>query len=1363
MKNNLALAFSFLALPSFQVLADYDGTVDPTFNCPALTTCRQVCVATFADCPFEMLCGSDLTLCPDGTCSESCEGHEETPCAYECAPVACNKVDDFHDNCQEKYGALWDAEAVCGEAELDEEIFLFNYTEPGFIVFYVLYAAAPLLLLLWCAYNQRVSPVPGSCKTMELEIDDDKPKTKARLAWQTGYKYTPVGVALHVLSALTMTSVYVMLLWLVIQYYIQQESILWSWVTGRFEDEVQVLLCFILVWMYGLFYLFSLKFPHSLKSVHMRRCQLGEADFVAIAVKRLEKSHTEVTFSNDHLRTLKASFASFHSFVHAVMTAVFSDQNTFGCERTGDASFVFLPVLKDKGGSRYVSFEFRRYNLGNIDGTEKFYPGAWTFGKTVGDLLALDNSTGLSIDEVEARRRVVGVNKVEMKRPNFLLTLKREFSTPFYTYQGLMVLSWLPLYYYYMAFTWAFVILVGAISVSIVQNKNDRNLYRLTHIEGEVEVLRAGKKQTLPHDNIVPGDIVTVVPGTAYCDMVLLESTRVLTDESALTGEANPVGKVAVDSLMAEQSYDVKTHKRNTIFAGTTILESENSRALVLKTSSYTARGELIRDIFSYRRNLFKFDAEVPIVITILFFYAIFGWTMAFYWTGEIFVFGWFYGIYVVAGCLPPLLPTVFTVSVGISDDRLSKKNIACTSSESILVAGKVQRAFFDKTGTITKQGLDFISARGKSAWIDESKGFSQEMSVSLATDQLKLGMACCHHLTQSQHGDLIGNPVDRVMFKNSRAKLQAKGNETIITDKTGKVVRVVRIFDFDHYRMTQSVIVQDVNTSELFVFCKGSGEAIQALCKAETLPSTFESALRESAKSGLYQISMASKSLDKNVDVNNLSRDEVEKDLSFEGVINFKNTMRENSAEVMKHLQEGEIVSAMVTGDNVLTGICIAKEAGILSSDKPVLVGCLENNDVVWRRENNLRVQLPEDNAMANVQLAVTGAAWSQLCATDPKRSVFLQDFVKVFGRCTPHDKVAVVQSFARAGHITLMCGDGGNDCGALKAAHVGVALSDAEASIVAPFSSLDKDIASVVEVVREGRCALGSALASYKFVIMYGQILTINQLTAAYFNITFSEWGWVFMDGVWTITLSFALPLAQAAKRLAPKRPTASVLGLHTLSSTLGVLVINFIFLVIAFVALNQQDWYQCRKWEGTDVSNLTLIGDNYETQVLWLVTGYQVVSSATVFNFGYEFRRAWIRNWFLVTLLTGYTAIHFYITLVPGELSCFFRINCLNEYTFDGVFGALDVQNDFHTTIIPESFRHVLLVIMISNVVTNIAWDYLVVNTSRQHLGTKRRQQAALRQENETKTLDIDTLALSVKVGRILEEDEEEVEEP
>ncbi len=90
----------------------------------------------------------------------------------------------------------------------------------------------------------------------------------------------------------------------------------------------------------------------------------------------------------------------------------------------------------------------------------------------------------------------------------------------------------------------------------------------------------------------------------------------------------------------------------------------------------------------------------------------------------------------------------------------------------------------------------------------------------------------------------------------------------------------------------------------------------------------------------------------------------------------------------------------------------------------------------------------------------------WEYLLNYYPKSALDYAKRTKVFGRCRPDDKVSIVSTFVEMGVITLMCGDGGNDCGALKAAHVGIALSEAEASVVAPFTALDKSITSVTEV---------------------------------------------------------------------------------------------------------------------------------------------------------------------------------------------------------------------------------------------------------------------------------------------------------
>ena len=54
--------------------------------------------------------------------------------------------------------------------------------------------------------------------------------------------------------------------------------------------------------------------------------------------------------------------------------------------------------------------------------------------------------------------------------------------------------------------------------------------------------------------------------------------------------------------------------------------------------------------------------------------------------------------------------------------------------------------------------------------------------------------------------------------------------------------------------------------------------------------------------------------------------------------------------------------------------------------------------------------------------------------------------------------------------GYYVAMCGDGANDCGALRTAHAGISLSEAEASVASPFTSKEPNISCVPEVIREG-----------------------------------------------------------------------------------------------------------------------------------------------------------------------------------------------------------------------------------------------------------------------------------------------------
>jgi len=219
--------------------------------------------------------------------------------------------------------------------------------------------------------------------------------------------------------------------------------------------------------------------------------------------------------------------------------------------------------------------------------------------------------------------------------------------------------------------------------------------------------------------------------------------------------------------------------------------------------------------------------------------------------------------------------------------------------------------------------------------------------------------------------------------------------------------------------------------------------------------------------------------------------------------------------------------------------------------------------------------------------------------------------------------------------------------------------------------------------------------------------------------------EWCWVFIDGVWSIGLGFTLPLSKPAAVMAPTRPTSSLLGSQTMFSALGVLFIHYIFYFTTLNVLFSSDWYDCRRWEKDDISNTLWIGDNYETETMFLVIGGQFISTAITYNFGYEWRGNWFSNVKFVGFVIAMAVLHLYVLLVPGYVSCLFRVNCDNENVLRSIaqWELVPLQNHWNTTVMPTGYRYTLFVIIACNTACVVLWDYLVVNGTRKRLAKKK----------------------------------------
>jgi manganese-transporting P-type ATPase len=140
-----------------------------------------------------------------------------------------------------------------------------------------------------------------------------------------------------------------------------------------------------------------------------------------------------------------------------------------------------------------------------------------------------------------------------------------------------------------------------------------------------------------------------------------------------------------------------------------------------------------------------------------------------------------------------------------------------------------------------------------------------------------------------------------------------------------------------------------------------------------------------------------------------------------------------------------------MITGDNPLTAVHVAKDVEIV--DREALILDLAENpksetDLTWRTVDETKIipvdpSQPIDTSLFDqYDICVTGAAMKQFVGKPSWNDIVQNTWV--YARVSPAQKESILTTLKSLGYVTLMAGDGTNDVGALKQAHIGVALLD-------------------------------------------------------------------------------------------------------------------------------------------------------------------------------------------------------------------------------------------------------------------------------------------------------------------------------
>ena len=453
----------------------------------------------------------------------------------------------------------------------------------------------------------------------------------------------------------------------------------------------------------------------------------------------------------------------------------------------------------------------------------------------------------------------------------------------------------------------------------------------------------------------------------------------------------------------------------------------------------------------------------------------------------------WFYGMFGISQVLSPILPAVLVIGQSVSSERLRSKGIMCVDLNRITLAGKVKVFCFDKTGTLTKEGLEFIG--GHEASIRNNAPAFKDIShdFDMFSSTLQLAMQTCHSISLVQNMP-VGNFVDVEMFKSSKAVISPKSNLLINTNFSSEPMRILKRYEFNHSHAYMSVVTQDPVTMQSYVFAKGSFEKISALVDQSSLPANYHEIARTHASQGYYVLAVAFKKISiAPAELVSATRETIEQGVNFVGFMLFRNELKSETPQALRELREGGCRNVMITGDNANTAVFIGKNSGMIEIDEigrspTVLMAELKENIIQWHDVDNGQKYSQSEVEHAiygarqgarKVELVVTGKAFNYLL-----EYYWIQQFlgdIRIFARMTPLDKVKCIR-LHMSHHITAMCGDGGNDAGALKAAHAGIALSGSGSSVVSHFSSSNLSIMSCVELLKEARCSLDISLASYK-----------------------------------------------------------------------------------------------------------------------------------------------------------------------------------------------------------------------------------------------------------------------------------------
>ncbi len=647
-----------------------------------------------------------------------------------------------------------------------------------------------------------------------------------------------------------------------------------------------------------------------------------------------------------------------------------------------------------------------------------------------------DSRKGISGQSVESRRREYGENILPrtVSRSGMQIFCEQMNSLPVYLLGAAAGVSVITGGMLDAAVIFGVVVANGIIGY-VTETKAEKNIDALNDlVQHMAEVVRDGKPVFVAAEEVVPGDILLLKPGSYVpADSRIIQASQLTIDESMLTGESLPVKKHAKPLKNSEIGL---ADRKNMAFMGTCITGGQGL-AVVVATGSGTEIGKLkllLNDTLipqtPIERQLDTIGNQLILMCGAV--------------CAGVFGLGIFMGfgalnmlrmsISLAAAAVPEGLPAMATINFALGINRMKKDNIIVRHLPAVETLGAIQTICLDKTGTITRNRMKAVSIHAGGRWIHVEKDFlvtEENGSNSLENLEINRLLSVCALCCETKiNGRCSDGRLDISGSATESALTQLVNEAGIDVKKMRKASPLIRVNHRSEKRLYMSTIHRTEEKGQLLVMVKGSPLEVLSRCDFHIRDSKRQSLTREIRK----QIEQANESMAKDAlrvlgfaychmetqDLEEKDR-EPEVHMTWLGLVGMMDPPREGIKELIAQFHRAGVRTVMITGDQQISACAIANRLN-LSQGTPLEImdaqdlGCLEEEQLIERART-----------------------------------------VHVYSRVTPSQKLKIVKAIQASGQTVAMTGDGINDSPALKASDIGIAMGETG-------TDLARDVADVV-----------------------------------------------------------------------------------------------------------------------------------------------------------------------------------------------------------------------------------------------------------------------------------------------------------